>query len=249
MNCKSCNHEIEERLSYCASCGAKVINSRLTLKGTWREFANPFFSWDNNLWKTLQDLTLRPELVLGAYVDGARKKYFKPFPFLILYATLALLYYKWVPTASYAISSSEVSGPGAAYAAKFNEVFVGYFNFFTILTIPILAFMSWVSISRKRANFAEHLVFQSYLQPYMGYFTLLIQYLFYLFSDDGAIYSSGLAFLIYFGYSNYAFIRYFNLNWKQSIKINLRFIGLLFLALIILMVFILIGTAIYQGVK
>ncbi len=95
MNCKTCNNPYENTAHYCSNCGAKIVDDRLSLKGTWEEFVGPFFSWDNNFWRTFFGLFKNPKDVLEAYISGARKKYFQPFSYIILYATIAVFFYKF----------------------------------------------------------------------------------------------------------------------------------------------------------
>ncbi|NJM79441.1 MAG: DUF3667 domain-containing protein [Flavobacterium sp.] len=68
--------------NFCSNCGSKIVDDRLSLKGTWEEFIGPFFSWDNNFWRTFFDLFSKPKDVLEAYISGARKNIFNPFRIL-----------------------------------------------------------------------------------------------------------------------------------------------------------------------
>ena len=161
MNCKSCHSEINENSSFCSSCGSKIVHDRISLKGTWEEFIGPFFSWDNNFWRTFLGLFTNPKDVLEAYINGARKKYFNPFSYLILFATIAVLFYKLFPMPDIeSITKGFPSGNQDQTAnpidmKSFFDGMMNYYNFVFILMIPFMAVTTYFTFFKKRNNFPE----------------------------------------------------------------------------------------------
>ena len=184
MNCKSCHSEINENSSFCSSCGSKIVHDRISLKGTWEEFIGPFFSWDNNFWRTFLGLFTNPKDVLEAYINGARKKYFNPFSYLILFATIAVLFYKLFPMPDIeSITKGFPSGNQDQTAnpidmKSFFDGMMNYYNFVFILMIPFMAVTTYFTFFKKRNNFPEHLVFNAYIQTNLGYISIFLQVLF-----------------------------------------------------------------------
>ncbi len=84
MNCKNCNAALAENTSFCSSCGAKVITSRITTKKLLSELFTNLFGIDNKFIRTLWDMLIRPGVLLSAYLKGTRKRYVRPFAFFAI---------------------------------------------------------------------------------------------------------------------------------------------------------------------
>ncbi len=247
MKCKSCNNSIKNTDKFCSHCGSLIVNEKLSLKGTWYEFIGPFFNWDNNFWKTFKHLFSNPKRVLNAYISGARKKYFKPFPFLIVYATLALFFNKFFPESDFDDSAKAFNDGYQSASDKINEniqrtqffndvdeLIYNYFNIFIILFIPIFGYISFLVFRKRGNNFAEHLVFQSYILSILGYLSIIIQLiLLNLLNINYSVYEL-CYYIIIIIYSNYVFTRLYNLNFKSILVSNLKFWGLLAIFILLL---------------
>lgn len=233
MRCKSCNNLLKSKDLYCSKCGSKVVRKRLSFRGTFSEFIVPFLSWDNYFIKTIYHLIVCPQKVLSAFVEGARKKYFNPFSFLIVYATIALIVEKisgdWRNTIKIQSPKGVKISETIITILDFTEE---YYNLMIILTIPLLALVSSFLYRKYVHNYVEHLVFQAYLGSFLGYFSLLLQFLEWQFSKDFRVFP----FLFIWGYYNYAFVKLYQLNFKQIIKVNLK----LFLVVVLVIIFTLI---------
>lgn len=246
MTCKSCLSEIIENNRFCANCGAKIVHERISLKGTWEEFIGPFFSWDNNFWKTFIQLFTNPKEVLEAYVNGARKKYFNPFSYLILFATLAVFFYKFFPMGDVmdfsdgftkGVSTTNTSAKVPNFDTKhFIENMMNYYNFYYIIMIPLLALVSYLTFLKQKNNFPEHLVYNAYLQTNLGYISLFLQVLFLniIGFSFNQFYITYLIIAILF--SIYAFKKLYALSFKQVLISIIKFWTILFVLCLILFV-------------
>ena len=240
MNCKSCQTILPQDATYCPACGSKIVTGRLSLHGTWTEFIGPFFNWDNFFWRTFLQLFTKPEEVLGAYVSGARKKYFHPFSYLIIYGTIAVLFLKLLPM-DWKEMEAQTNQKPEFDMTGFMETYTSYYNFFMIGTIPLFAWIGWIIFRKFRHNFAEHLVFNSYIQAQVGYLTLITQLILYnILSIDMNTYTI-VSMLLSFSYGAYAFSRLYQLSLGKTLVYTLIFIGML---LIFLFLVILFGTII-----
>jgi len=254
MNCKTCNNPYENTAQYCSNCGAKIVDDRLSLKGTWEEFVGPFFSWDNNFWRTFIGLFTNPKDVLEAYISGARKKYFQPFSYIILYATIAVFFYKFFPldiifdysegfTKGYNSTNSTGNVPKIDMKG-FMETLMSYYNFFVLLLIPIYALTSYIIFNKRGHNFFEHLVFNSYLQTNLGFISLVLQVV--LVNIIGMSFGtySLLFLLLFILFTLYAFKKLYEQNIKQSLISGVKYL-LLFAALYLV---IIIAFSIFFGI-
>lgn len=255
MNCKSCDKLLKSTDKFCSNCGAKIVDNRLSMKGTLEEFVVPFFNWDNNFWRTFFGLFKNPKDVLEAYISGARKKYFQPFSYLILYATIAVIFYKIFPINveelaiefSNSLNNNKELPENAPFDPKdfthrYYEIIYNYVNFIIILSIPFYSFITYLTFYRRekanRHNFSEHLVFNSYIQTNNGYVTILFQFIFlWLLNSPNLMSFFQLLFSISF--STYAFKKLYNLDFKDTLIAFLKFWGILF---ILFLTLIIIGT-------
>ena len=238
MNCKTCDFQLSNTAQYCSNCGAKIVHDRLSLKGTWEEFVGPFFSWDNNFWRTFFGLFKNPKDVLEAYITGARKKYFQPFSYIILYATIAVFFYKFFPleiianyseglTDGYQNSNPSNKVPKIDMKA-YVEVLMGYYNFFVLLLIPIYAIVSYILFKKKGHNFFEHLVFNSYLQTNLGFISLILQVFLVNVLGMGFGFYSILFLFLFIVFTLYAFKELYHQNLKQSLVSGIKYLLLFF---------------------
>jgi hypothetical protein len=258
-NCKSCNHFIAENDLFCVNYGAKIVNDRLSLKGTWEEFVGPFFIWDNNFWRTFFGLFKNPKDVLEAYISGARKKYFQPFSYLILFTTIAIFFYKIFPIEiSNQINELFANGNNITSSNGKRETFdlksstdfsINYFNFLMILSMPYFALISFLLFKKRNHNFSEHLVFNSYLLTNTGYLGLIFQLIIIRFLNLNFLYFFAFYYFLMFIYIIYAFKDLYSLNYKQSlfafIKYIFLFLFLYFGIILVLEIFSLIIGFIY----
>jgi hypothetical protein len=238
MNCKTCNFQLDDNAKFCSNCGAKIVDDRLSLKGTWEEFIGPFFSWDNNFWRTFFGLFKNPKDVLEAYISGARKKYFHPFSYIILYATIAVFFYKVFPmeimidysegfTKGYKSTSPSSNVPKIDMKG-YTETLMSYYNFFVLLLIPIFALTSYIIFIKKGHNFFEHLVFNSYLQSNLGFISLVLQVILVNVLHVSFTTYSSIYLLLFIIFTLYAFKKLYNQNFKQSVASGIKYLLLFF---------------------
>ncbi len=89
MNCKNCKTALQADDHFCHSCGAKIMRNRLTFKNLWEDLNERVLNLDNNLFRTIKDMFIRPELVIEGYISGVRKKYMDPISYLGVALTLS----------------------------------------------------------------------------------------------------------------------------------------------------------------
>jgi hypothetical protein len=245
MNCKSCATLLPDNSKFCPQCGGKVVINRLSLKGTWSEFIGPFLNWDNFFWQTFRDLFVRPEQVLLAYTAGARKRYFQPFSFMIIYGTFTVLFYKVFPMDFEEIKASSAQNPEFD-PSSFTEAYIANYNIFLLLTIPVFALMGWLIFRKFKDNFAEHLVYNAYIQAQVGYIALFTQLVLYnLLKVNSGIFFT-VSTLASFLYGAFVFHRLYQLSLGKTIVYTLKFIGLL---LVLLVFATIVGTFIALTLK
>ncbi|WP_298318988.1 DUF3667 domain-containing protein [uncultured Aquimarina sp.] len=89
MNCKNCEYNLTETAQFCQSCGAKVVQDRITVKKLRKDFFNDVLGWDNAYFKTFKTFLIAPNEVALQYISGTRKRFIQPFTFLAIGMAIA----------------------------------------------------------------------------------------------------------------------------------------------------------------
>ncbi|WP_297702973.1 DUF3667 domain-containing protein [uncultured Eudoraea sp.] len=87
--CKNCGAITKD--SFCAHCGQRTSVYKVSFKETIHDFMDAAFSVNAPLFITLKLLLVNPGIVLREYLEGKRKKYYKPVAFFILTTVAYLL--------------------------------------------------------------------------------------------------------------------------------------------------------------
>lgn len=91
--CKNCGAITKD--SFCAHCGQRTSVYKVTLRETFNDLTDNFFSLSAPLPLTLRRLVLNPGALFREYLSGKRKKFYRPISFFIL-STLVYLFIRWV---------------------------------------------------------------------------------------------------------------------------------------------------------
>ncbi len=249
-NCLNCHNNIVKEASFCPNCGAKVITERITLKRILSEVAETIFGWDNKYFYTLKSLIIRPHLVLEDYVKGVRKRYVHPFTYLIIGATLVLFTFTFFldnfmeHLNEFNIKLAEnyknidVKNLDLQGTDKIQGEILKYFNIVTLLLIPLYSLFTFI-IYRKTFNYAEHLVFNAYIQG-TGFIVALI--FFYISLITHPLVYSITTFITLFLHA-YIFGKLYRLSIGMSI-LKLLLFNVMFIAFIIILVTLIVLVSI-----
>ena len=236
MNCKNCNISIKENDNFCPSCGGKVIRNRLTIKNLLAYFSEQFLNYDNKFFQTFIHLFTQPEVVIGGYIDGVRKKYINPINFLAISLTLSGVYFfffrdklkQFVNNSDFYISEGQqkLTEEITNFSTEYNSLL--YF-----IIIPVLALISLVVFYDKKYNFTEHTVIYLYSMSLSSIVSIFSTVLILLISFDNYLLLSSFMYIFIFIYHGYILKRIFHLRAKQLVLKILIFIPLFFIIYII----------------
>ncbi|WP_299600863.1 DUF3667 domain-containing protein [uncultured Aquimarina sp.] len=230
MSCRNCSYLISENSDYCQSCGAKVIRERITFKGLKSDFFSNVLGLDNLFIRTLIGIVTSPQKVISEYISGTRKKYMNPFAFLVIGTAVATFtfnffsekYIELMLSAQneamyetiFSITQPELDKESAAYQEQFlqykqeqHEINKGtqnfmlkYFNFIAFLMIPFYALLSFLVFGKKKYNYGEHLVINSYLLG-LALFSGTLFFLLGLITSPYIYMVSSLVVIFYYSYT------------------------------------------------
>jgi hypothetical protein len=154
---------------FCAHCGQRVREGRLTLRSVAGHMAEAFDVNRGLLFTALQ-LSRHPGTAIRAYVDGQTVRFTNPVKYFLILATLTTLAY--VASGAAAQMESEMIA-GAAHGSP-NEVRLNealgeaatvvrtYMNLVMAASVPFAALATRVLFRRAGMNIAEHAVFNLY---------------------------------------------------------------------------------------
>ncbi|NER15317.1 DUF3667 domain-containing protein [Leptobacterium flavescens] len=235
MNCKNCQTVIAETNDYCHDCGARVIRNRLTLKNLMTQLSEEFLNYDNRLLKTLIHLIKCPEVVIGSYVQGIRKRYMNPVSFFAISLTLSGLI--GFITTNY-FDNSVLYGPldngtNKEFQDKTFDFTTNYTSLITSVTIPFFAIISWIVFFNRKYNFTEHIIL--YLYTYSEYAIITFFGSLGILLIDPSLYGYHIMalILINFIYFCYVLIRVFKLNLIQFLIKTLFFLAIMVVIMIL----------------
>ena len=260
MNCKNCNHALNESEFYCEHCGAKIITERLTIKALVQQLMTDVFGWDNKYFKTTHDIVVRPKQMFESYLGGTRKRYMNPLGFMLIGLTFSIFTFNFFREEylDISIQTSKVQlewlaeNLGGPYkdpefqkeqletSKKTQEFILKYFNLFTFLLLPFYALLSKFTFG-KPLNYAEHLTINTYLQG-VSFVTTPILFAFSVWLNPN-IFLFGL--ILTMTLYCYVYKNLYGLSIGETILKLIIFLAFVFASAIALVLIIGVGVFIY----
>lgn len=223
--CKNCGSILTGK--YCSNCSQNADIHRFTLKHALHDFFHSFTHIDRGILFLIKELFTRPGYVSKEYIEGKRKKYFNPFQYLFLA----------VAAATFLSVNYQLMGPKAdvnaigtginTFGLQYNAFIYKYFNVIQLVSVPVIALFSWLFYRKSGYNYAENLVFNTFLGAQRTLMYILIAPFLYIFNRYWYIPISVyyIGWLIYYGW---AFVQFFN-EKKSTVLIKYIISILLFI--------------------
>ena len=186
-NCKNCESDLNGK--FCKNCGQRSSVGKVTFKETFQDFMDMVFSVNAPFLLTLKMLVVNPGKLFREYLEGKRKKYYKPVAFFILTTVVYLLLINilnYNPFSTLA-SAGEVSKDFDLLLNQANEFMAQNMNNF--LFVFVFSFGILLKLFfYKRYSLIEYIAISFYL---VGVFTIIIAvsmpFLKFLFPESGYI--------------------------------------------------------------
>lgn len=235
MNCKNCDTQLSEVVKYCQRCGAKVIRNRLTFRNLWDDFQQNFLNIENTVLKTYLDMFRKPEVVIGGFVNGTRKRYFNVISYFALAVTISgiqlFILTKFFPD-KMDISPLVLDSTPKEFTNM--DWMYEYYSLIVLINLPIYSFIAYlVFYSLKRYNFTEHFVTMTYISAQFAITSAVITVITSMLGLNFYIVGSVMnLFLMIF--TAYCYKRLFGLSLGGILIRSLLFIGIAIVLLICL---------------
>ncbi len=195
IRCLNCGKEFKG--DFCPKCGQDANTGRFTLRFIWENLITAVFGSYGGIWFTIKNMFTRPGKMMVEILDGKRRKYFSPFPMLLLVLTIFILVYSFTGSRDYVqkaetiVEVSKDSDDQVKYVAKktISDALQFYNDNYTLcylLTLPLLAIAARACFGRqnkKRYNWAEYIILLVYASVFVILYRILMS-LAYLVSLD-----------------------------------------------------------------
>lgn len=211
MDCKNCTLPLRTDYSYCSNCGAKIIRNRLTLKNLWYDVTERYFNLDNTFLKTFLHLFTKPEVVIGGYIEGVRKKYLNPVSYLAIALTLSGILIFFMKRAFPEGMDFDLFDTGIyseETSEKMTNFIFTFYSFLFLIYIPIFAFSGWLAFNGRKFVFTEYIVTFIYVQAQYSLLTFPITLIVLFFLPDYYMSFSMFSLFLMIGYAIYVMKRF-----------------------------------------
>lgn len=160
--CASCGVALAGR--FCAQCGQRCMEGRLTLRGVALETVTSVVDVDRGLLHTAIGMTVRPGTVVRDWLAGRTVRYTGPARYFALLVALVVLVYVNVG-ATAGFTDAAGAGGKAEEVARFLQT---HMNLLIAVNVPFSALATWVVYRRHGLNYAEHLVMNLYTNAHQS---------------------------------------------------------------------------------
>ena len=204
--CKNCGKDAHGK--YCASCGQRTSVSKVTFRETIHDLVDTLFTIDAPLLTTLKLLLVNPGTLFTEYINGKRKKYYRPVTFFILMTLIYLVVRSIInfdPFGSTILSVNDPSGGQLATEARNYMLFhIDKLLFAFVFTLGLLMKLFFYN----KNSLAEFFAISFYL---LGIYTILTIFnMFYIQYIDKTF--QALHILLMLFYFTYAMVSFFSKN-------------------------------------
>lgn len=209
--CKNCGTKVKG--NYCAICGQKTTVAKVTFKETFQDLLDAVFTIDAPFLTTLRMLVINPGMLFREYLNGKRKKYYKPVTFFILMTVLYLIIRGIINYDPFGSTILQVEDPSKSQLLTKARDFM-------LLNIDKLLFVFVFSLSvfmklffYKKNSLAEFLAISFFL---LGIYTILTTLnMFYIQFINNSF--QGISIVVMLLYFIYAMVSYFKVKKVQVV--------------------------------
>lgn len=170
--CKNCHQKISG--NFCSNCGQSAHEHRINATYFLHDIPHSIFHVDKGFFFTLKGLFTRPGVVVEEYLDGKRAKYFPPLAYVMVITAFSTYFVKLVDWIKLQLLQNYIPGFENGEHVNF---FQHYFSLFIFLMIPFASLITNLFFIRKKYNFWEHLIANTYIAAQLNFMWMLIHLL------------------------------------------------------------------------
>lgn len=189
--------------NFCGSCGQKTAVKQLKWGTLFDELNQRLLGLDNKFAKTIRDLTLRPEQVISAFINGNRVKYIGPVGYYFVLITVYVLIVSIfdIDMVKFTQGTKELIAPGAdvKQGEGFQRLIMGHMKVLSFIIMPFFIIANYLLFLRKGYNIIETAVVVFYSHAHSLIFTIVAVLLYKLSGMNTNYYMLAVS-LLYLGF-------------------------------------------------
>lgn len=231
MVCKNCNNNFTG--NFCNVCGQSAKVDRIN----WKYLINSIFEGVLQINKgflyTAKSLLLSPAKSLKDFFTGKRKKFFKPFSFLLVCGTIYLISSKLFGNVTFiddfvtGVKNGAKDYPDESINLTLLDFFANNQTYILLATVPLFSIASFLLFRKSKYNFSEHLIFNLYITGEQ-----ILLYAIFSFITDRVGIVIILPIILGFLYNLWVYNTFFNqIGWLKR-NLNLLVTYIIYLILI-----------------
>lgn len=206
MICKNCSNEYQG--NFCNSCGQSSKQKRIDAKYLFVDIPNSILQINHGFFFTIKEMFLRPGDSIREFLEGKRKKHYKPIAFLFLTSVLYVLVSRTSGNDTF-IDDFMVGIKSGGDAGLSKTAFLSWIShnqsYGQLMLLPFFALASYLAFKRSGYNYFEHFVLNAYITGQQ----MFIYLLFALVPNKGNFLES-IPYLITFIFNILVFVNFFN---------------------------------------
>ena len=138
--------------NYCYNCGQEAVKGQLTFKELVTSINDCFFNLDSGILFTFKEVIFNCKAVVKNYLEGARKRYYNPFKFLLIMVTISVVIFaatKDIEGTTTFTATMESPDGNKNFSKEINEIIDKNVDLLKIFFLPFGIFFSYRSEERR----------------------------------------------------------------------------------------------------
>ena len=167
--------------NFCSHCGQKSSIGRITVANFLQEVSESVFQINRGFFYTLRELFVQPGNSIHEFLQGKRKKHFKPIAYLIVLSTVYFLIAQitdqntWLGDIITGWMRGATEQDANADLPEIASWFLINYAYATLLLLPVFSLASYLSFFPFGKTYLEHIVINSYITGQQAiFYTLFI---------------------------------------------------------------------------
>lgn len=236
MNCKNCNEKVEGK--FCPNCGQSAAVDKINFTNFIKDLSESLFQVNKGFFYTLNILFTRPGQGIHDYLEGKRKKYFKPITYALLLSTVYFFLSQMIGKETFigdflngfALADEEVET--ATKQVKVIKWFANNYAYTILMLLPLYSLASYFTFKKSKYHYLEHFVLNTYITGQQTViYTITAILAIWIHNED---FIAIITFTLTFSYAFWVFGQFFS-TYSRGAFI-LRFILTYILSLIMMLV-------------
>ena len=234
LNCANCNELLHGK--FCHQCGQKNRNKRWTTGLLIEQVISQTTNFEKGILRTIKSLFTEPGQLIKDYWNGKTINYYNPFRYVLIWVAINVLVSFWIgldDLLQQSVQTEFVPTQDAGTMENADEKFDSWLNFMVLLMLPIFSFLTYKFFPKKKKNYAEHFIMNSFMMGQQSLITSFTNLIFPIIPFHMAFFMV-FNFLIGWTYNTYVFKQVFEEKlWKVAGKaLIIGLIGILVLGII-----------------